>query len=421
MGQYSPYFSVPSEIATNVPDKCTITFAQILSRHGARDPTSSKTLAYSALIASLKSKVKTFKGKYAFLNDYEYTLGADQLSILGEQQMVNSGIKFYQRYKELAQHTVPFVRTAGQERVVNSAYNWTQGYHQAIQSDQRPGKDVFPLNIEVIPEGSGYNNTLSVDSCKAFSSETGNDAQYKWTNTFAPPILARLNTDLPEAKLDEHDIIYFMDLCPFNTVASPAGKISPFCELFTETEWKEYDYFQSLGKYYGPGPGNPLGPTQGVGYVNELIARMTNSPVKDETSTNRTLDENPETFPIDKKHTLFADFSHDNDMMNIFSAFGLYNATKPLSNTTFQSPEKTDGFSASWAVPFAARAYFEKLQCEGEKEEMVRVIVNDRVMPLETCGGNSDGLCKLSKFVESLSFARSGGFWGKCFEGGDGQ
>lgn len=400
-----------------MPEQCTITFAQTLSRHGARDPTASKTLVYTDLVASLKSTVETFTGKYSFLNDYEYTLGADQLSTLGQQEMVNSGIKFYERYRELAQHAIPFVRTAGQERVVNSAYNWTQGYHQANQDDKTPGKDIFPLDIEVIPEGSDYNNTLSIDSCLAFSAGSGDDAQSKWSNIFVPPILARLKADLPEADLEVLDIIYLMDLCPFNTVASPTGEISDFCNLFTNTEWQQYDYYQTLGKYYGFGPGSSLGPTKGVGYVNELIARMTNTPVKDETSTNHTLDGDSSTFPIGKNYTLFADFSHDNDMMNIFSAFGLYNATTPLSNTTFQSPETTNGFSASWVVPFAARAYFEKLHCEGQKEEMVRIIVNDRVMPLQTCGGTSQGLCTLSKFVESLSFARNGGFWNKCFEG----
>lgn len=417
MGQYSPYFSVPSEIAASVPEKCTVTFAQTLSRHGARDPTASKTEAYGDLIASLKSKVGTFTGKYAFLNDYEYTLGADQLSTLGQQEMVNAGIKFYQRYKELAKHSIPFVRTAGQERVVNSAYNWTLGYQQAVQEGKNSGKTAFPLDIEVIPEGADYNNTLSIDNCPAFSSTPGDDAQTKWIDIFVPNITARINTDLPLANLSDSDTISLMDLCAFNTVASPTGKISDFCYLFTTTEWHQYDYYQSLGKYYGYGPGNPLGPTKGVGYVNELIARMTNSPVKDETTTNHTLDTDPSTFPIGKNYTLFADFSHDNDMMNIFSAFGLFNATIPLSNETFSSPEETSGFSASWVVPFAARAYFEKVKCQGVEEEMVRVLVNDRVLPLETCGGDARGLCKLSKFVESLGFARAGGFWDRCFVG----
>ncbi|KAA8574202.1 hypothetical protein EYC84_005711 [Monilinia fructicola] len=52
--------------------------------------------------------------------------------------------------------------------------------------------------------------------------------------------------------------------------------------------------------------------------------------------------------------------------------------------------------------------YVEKMNCAGESEELVRVIVNDRVLPLETCGGDELGRCGLSKFVESLSFASAG-------------
>lgn len=38
-GQYSPYFAVNSDIPADIPAGCNITFVQVLSRHGARDPT----------------------------------------------------------------------------------------------------------------------------------------------------------------------------------------------------------------------------------------------------------------------------------------------------------------------------------------------------------------------------------------------
>lgn len=95
---------------------------------------------------------------------------------------------------------------------------------------------------------------------------------------------------------------------------------------------------------------------------------------------------------------------------------GLYNATAPLSNTSVGTPaHETAGYSASWTVPFAARAYFEKMACSGVDEELVRVIVNDRVIPLTTCGADQLGRCTLSGFVESLAFARDGGKWDRCF------
>lgn len=144
----------------------------------------------------------------------------------------------------------------------------------------------------------------------------------------------------------------------------------------------------------------------------ELIARLTNTPVIDHTSTNATLDSNKSTFPLNQ--ALYADFSHDDQLSSIFFALGLFNATPLLSNTTVESLQETDYYSAAWTVPFAARAYFEKLTCLGYEEELVRVIVNDRVMPLTSCGGDSLGRCKLGEFVDSLSFDKEGGLWDQC-------
>lgn len=418
-GQYSPYFSVESDIPVIVPAQCQITFVQILSRHGARDPTASKTTKYNQTIEYIHANAMSYSEGYKFIRDYNYTLGADQLSVFGQQQMINSGEKYYNKYKSLARHTTPFIRSSGQDRVVESAQNWTQGFHEARINDLSESNDGYPYNIVVISEDTGSNNTLDHGLCTSFEdgfdSTIGDSAQQTWINTFTPPITARLNRNLPGVNLTNTETIYLMDLCPFNTVADTLGRISPFCNLFTLSEWRAYDYYQSLGKYYGYGWGNPLGPTQGVGFTNELIARLTDTPVDDHTSTNSTLDSSPTTFPIGGKTNLYADFSHDNDMTAIFASLGLYNATKPLLNTTVETTQETHGYSASWTVPFAARAYFEKMTCSGTPEELVRVIVNDRVLPLETCGGDKLGRCKLSAFVDSLSFAQEGGHWDQCF------
>lgn len=404
-----------------MPDQCQITFAQILSRHGARDPTSSKSTKYAQLVDRIHSNATAYGAGYSFIKDYDYVLGADQLSIFGQQQMINSGIKYYERYQALAKDITPFVRSSGQDRVVESAMNWTQGFHDARIKDKRSKseKDDYPYPIVVISEDTGSNNTLDHGLCNefesGFDSTIGDSAQATWVSIFTPSITDRLNENLPGANITNAETINMMDLCPFNTVADLHGFISPFCALFTEDEWHAYDYYQSLGKYYGSSWGNPLGATQGVGFTNELIARLTNTPVDDHTSTNSTLDDSRQTFPIGGKTVLYADFSHDNDMTGIFSAMGLYNETAPLLNTTVESVESTNGYSAAWTVPFAARAYFEKMSCVGTSEEFVRIVVNDRVLSLKTCGGDYLGRCTLSNFVDSLSFAREGGDWDKCF------
>jgi hypothetical protein len=365
-------------------------------------------------VQKIHASTTSYSKQFKFIKDYEYRLGADQLTLFGQQQMINSGYKSYQRYKHLAQNQAPFVRSSGKDRVVESAQNWTQGFHTARLHDD--SHDSFPYEIVVISEDAGQNNTLDHGLCEAFeSSKVGSEAQQKWADVFTPPIAKRLNKNMQGAALDGNDAIHVMDLCPFETIASDIGKLSPFCYLFSEKEWQQYDYYQSLGKYYGYGWGNPLGASQGVGFTNELIARLTSTPVNDHTSTNHTLDESEETFPVGGKTVLYADFSHDNDLTGIFAAMGLYNETKPLLNETMEDIKQTSGYSASWTVPFAARVYFEKMSCSGASEEYVRVIVNDRVLPLKTCGGDRYGRCPLSAFVDSLSFAKAGGDWEKCF------
>ncbi|KAL9129538.1 MAG: hypothetical protein Q9217_002025 [Psora testacea] len=433
-GQYSPYYVVDSEVSSRPPDGCRVTFAQLLSRHGARYPTKDKSRRYNDTIAKIQSRTRNFSGPFAFLQQYTYDLGADDLTTFGEQELVNSGIDFFTRYESLSATSTPFIRASGKDRVLVSAKMWSDGFHNAKTATGVTNDAEYPYSIVEISEERGMNNTLSHGNCAAFEdSKTGMEAQRGFLATFLPAITARLSSALgPQVDLDDTDTITLMDMCPFTVVArstfpssSKSEAIStttshptdnPFCALFTHNDWQNYDYYQTLGKYYAFGPGSPLGPTQGIGFVHELIARLTSSPVQDSTTVNHTLDSDPATFPLAR--SVYADFSHDNDMTSIFAALGLFNNTPPLSQRKIMTMDEMRGYSASRTVPFAARMVVEKLQCEVEPEELVRVLVNGRVLPLETCGGHDEmGRCKLGKFVESLGFATRGGRWNECSAG----
>lgn len=144
-----------------MPENCKVTFAQVLSRHGARDPTASKTVTYAALVKKIKDTVPAaeYKGKYSFLQGYTYTLGADQLTAFGAQEMVNSGTKFFNRYKQLAKKFPLFVRASSENRVVVSAQKFDEGYHQARVTETGSDPNVYPYSILVISEAPGSNNT----------------------------------------------------------------------------------------------------------------------------------------------------------------------------------------------------------------------------------------------------------------------
>ena len=159
--------------------------------------------------------------------------------------------------------------------------------------------------------------------------------------------------------------------------------------------------------------GQLLGPAQGVGWVNELIARLTNTPVQDHTDTNRTLDSSAATFPLNR--SMYADFSHDDEIIAIVSAIGLFRQPTPLDPT---KPNSDRTWRASSIVPFSGRVVVERLSCdvraeakgaEENREARVRILVQDEVQPLVFCGGDEYRMCTLSAFVQRQSFARGNG------------
>lgn len=125
-----------------------------------RNPTASKTALYNRTIQKIKTQVKQLAGDYAFLRDYEYALGEDQLTLFGQQEMFNSGVKFYSRYRSLAKKLDPFIRASSEARVVESAQEFRRGYYEIKSND--PGaspKGMYPLDILLISEADGSNNT----------------------------------------------------------------------------------------------------------------------------------------------------------------------------------------------------------------------------------------------------------------------
>ena len=110
----------------------------------------------------------------------------------------------------------------------------------------------FPSSCSLPTSKYSLNHGL----CNAFEQDapfnkTASEAQSTWLNIFVPPIAARLNENLVGANLSNIDTISLMDLCAFDTVAAIAGKVSPFCNMFTVREWQEYGYYETLGKFYG--------------------------------------------------------------------------------------------------------------------------------------------------------------------------
>ncbi|KAJ7685564.1 histidine phosphatase superfamily [Mycena polygramma] len=400
-GAYSPFYSVREY--TPPPDGCEITQLQ---RHGARYPTSGASVNIVSAVEKLQNADKYRHPAMEFLSSFVYTLGTDDLVPSGALQSYEAGALVFERYSNLVDRdNLPFVRASGGARVVDSANEWSAGFSAASQYR-------YNISLSVILSEAG-NDTLENHMCPNAGSSDSQTAE--WLAVYAPEITARLNSWAPGANLTNPETSALISLCAFHTAASASGTLSPFCALFSQADFTAFDYAADLDKYYytGPGAARGLGRVQGVGYTNELLARLTRSAVRDHTQTNRTLDADPATFPLDR--SVYADFSHDNTMVAIFGALGLFPQPRALST---EKPDARRTWRAHEMVPFAGRMVVERLACAGHRSgAYVRILVNDALQPLEVCNADDDSLCTLPAFVDSQSYARNNGKgdWEKCF------
>ncbi|KAJ6537410.1 histidine phosphatase superfamily [Mycena vulgaris] len=153
-----------------------------------------------------------------------------------------------------------------------------------------------PYQQSITTEGHGFNNTLAPymtcpnaqDSSKA---DRGRGYLAKWASVYLEKALRRLQPQLTGYTLTIEDVYVFQQLCAYETVALGYSK---FCELFTEEEWDGFEYSFDLYFWYNSGFDFPLARSQGIGYVQELVARLTHTPISTHnSSTNATLDDNP--------------------------------------------------------------------------------------------------------------------------------
>ncbi len=218
-------------------------------------------------------------------------------------------------------------------------------------------------------------------------------------------------------------------LCAYET--NYIGR-SDFCNLFTSDEWAGFENALDIEYYYDYSFGQPTGRAQGIGYLQELLARLQNQYISaSNSSVNSSLTNSSRTFPLGQK--FYADFSHDDIIISALTAASLDYIKDPPSLTQYP-PDPNRHFILSHLTPFAARLVTEVIGCgSGEPTEnptsqtqysptqygynatnatykFVRMRLNNGILPLSTirggyCGNRGDGLCPLSDFITSQDSA----------------
>ncbi|KAI0791592.1 phosphoglycerate mutase-like protein [Irpex lacteus] len=409
-GNLSPWFSVKRgafglDSSPATPETCEITGLHLLHRHGARYPTQYASYGgpanFSGRLNQAASKWNA-TGELEFMNEWRYKLGEEVLTPFGRQQLYDLGVATRIKYGFLLKDfskskTLPVFRTESQDRMLYSALNFAAGFFGI------PYEGQYLQSVTI--EANGYNNTLapyktcpnSNDKAKA---DRGVWFVEKWANIYLKEAHARLAPQLKGYDLSVEDVYTLQQLCAYETVAVGYSK---FCELFTEEEWEGFDYALDLYFWYDSAFGSPMARVEGIGYIQELVARLTHTPIAvHNSSTNATLNDNPTTFPLDQ--SLYVDATHEVVVLYVLTALNLTNFAADGPLPWDHIPENRS-FKSSHLAPFATNIHFQLLECDSLEETQIRIIVNDGVVPLTSikgCPEQQDGLCPLATFIEAM-------------------
>ncbi|KAH0384235.1 phosphoglycerate mutase-like protein, partial [Aureobasidium melanogenum] len=426
MGQLSPYFPNPSGFGVDeysLPPGAEIVQLNMLSRHGSRYPTTGS----GAHKFGLKHKNMTdakYTGELSFLNDWSYQLGAEILVPIGKQELFNSGTLHYYQYGHLYPNNGSKIiaRSTTQDRMTKSAEYFLAGFFGLEWTTNAT------LLLAIEDRTGVWNNTLAgyynCDNSNNFRSAGGNNATVEWYTKYLADATDRLQKLAPGFDWTVEDSYNAQSLCSYETVAYG---FSQFCGLFTYEEWEGYEYSIDIQFAGGNGFQSPTGRAIGIGYVQEILARLQHHTIDSPIAQiNVTLDNNTITFPLDQ--TLNFDFSHDTNIMSILTAFGFTQFAQFLPADRIVPRD----LIVSHLEPFAARLDIEIINApapvktsrknenfyeEGKATKYIHFILNQRTIPLHRsfpeCVERDDGWCELDTFlaVQSKSYEISQYDW----------
>ena len=98
-----------------------------------------------------------------------------------------------------------------------------------------------------LEDGDFYNSLAPWAACPNSNNEIadlGAEASRNWTQIYLKNTVPRLQKHLKGVELDVSSVFAMQSLCAYETVALGYSR---FCDLFTEEEWKGYEY--AIGEF----------------------------------------------------------------------------------------------------------------------------------------------------------------------------
>jgi acid phosphatase len=231
-----------------------------------------------------------FNGSLSFLNEWSYfsnNTAADfgQLTNTGPYAgtlgAFTTGVRFRTRYGHLIRdNTKTRLWASGSSRVIDTARHFASGFFGLSSESQEK------VQLQVIPEQfeRGADTLTPGDTCLKYLEDTtrghdnGLEMLARFQNTYLPPIAERLiqegNSGLKG--LSSAEVYSMQEMCGFEIMVRGS---SPWCDVFTEEDWYNFEYARDLLLYYRAGPGNPYAGAMGWLWLNATAGLLREGPI----------------------------------------------------------------------------------------------------------------------------------------------
>lgn len=387
LGGAGPHYSYPLDygISKEAPETCEMTQVQVVARHGERYPTKNKGAKILDTYYKLTNYTGNFIQSLSFLDDgYEIfiqdTNNFEEETTLknsvnplnpytGEMDAKRHSQEFLAQYASLLENTTNFAMfTSNSKRCHDTAKFFIDGL----------GRD-YNVSLQVLDESpkTGFNTLTPRYGCAKFNDSENNEYLGTYSDKYLSNLAKRLNKENAGLNLTKSDASTLFDWCAYEL---NVRGYSDVCDIFTTEELVHYSYQDDLESYYEDGNGNSLGLTVGSVLFNASAELLRQSDA------------------LDQK--VWLSFTHDTDIVNYIAAVGLFDDGKKL-NASYV-PFRDHAYHKSWIVPQGSRIYTQQFTCSNQT--YVRYVVNDVVIPIESCSSGPGFSCPQKdffKYVES--------------------
>lgn len=245
-------------------------------------------IGHLKLLDRIRKLEKPLAGLLSFLNEWTYftenaprDLG--QLTSTGPYagtlSAFTTGVRFRTRYGSLipANSTVRFW-ASDSNRVIDTARYFASGlFGLDWESAKKADLQIIPETFE-----RGADTLTPGDTCQRYLEDTTHGHDYganmlaRFQETYIPAIAQRLVAENPElGELENMEVYSMQEMCGSETMVRGS---SPWCDVFTEDDWRAFEYARDVIHYYRAGPGNPYAGSMGWLWLNATAALLHSGP-----------------------------------------------------------------------------------------------------------------------------------------------